>query len=303
MSRSPAFLTDSQVVDYFLTSKTVQGCTPKTVDYYKANLAIFREYLNRQEIPMLEADQFQIMGFLAMRTAEVAPATLHIYFRVLRTFYNWTIEQGFRPDNPLKKVPQPRIPHKVLAIFSPDQLNDLLAVCGTTKYLKARNNALLLVMLDTGIRRAEVVAMQLGDIDWPNSTIKIHGKGRKERYVRFDVKTALALKKYLLYHHGQCNSVWLTEEGTPIKANGVYEFLHRLKDRAGITDVRCSPHTLRHTFGCMFLMNGGDAKSLQDLFGHASGKSTEVYVETVRMQKALSEHVTASPVANLKRRK
>jgi len=302
MSRSPAFLTDSQVVDYFLTSKTVQGCTPKTVDYYKANLAIFREYLRAQEIPLLEADQFQIMGFLAMRTSEVAPATLHIYYRVLRTFYNWTIEQGFRPDNPLKKVPQPRVPHKVLAVFSPGQLNDLLAACGTTEYLKARNTALLLVMLDTAIRLSELVAMQLGDLDWPNSTIKIHGKGRKERYVRFDVKTALALKKYLLYHHRQCNSMWLTEEGVPIKAKGVYLFIHRLKDRAGVKDVRCSPHTMRHTSACWFLDNKGTIEALQQLLGHANLKSTEIYIETVRSKQALSEHVKASPVAHLKRK-
>jgi len=301
MPRPTAFLKDSEVVDYFLTNKTVQGCTPKTLLFYRQNLRYFREYLNRQEIPLLEADQFQIMGFLAMRTAEVAPATLHIYFRVLRTFYNWCIEQGFRPDNPLKKVPQPRVPHKVLAVFSPDQLNDLLAVCGTTEYLKARNTAILLVMLDTAIRRAEVVAMKLDDIDWPNSTIKIHGKGRKERYVKFSTETGLALKKYLLYHHRQCPETWLTEEGQPLKERGLGMFFRRLKDRAGIRGVRCSPHTVRHTSACMFL-NKGSVESLQVLLGHSSIKSTEIYIETVRSKKALSEHVIASPVANLKRK-
>lgn len=301
MSRHPAFLSDSQVVDYFLTNKTVQGVTPKTIEYYKANLLLFRKYLNTQEIPLLEVSQFDIMGFLAMRTKEVAPATLHIYWRVLRTFYNWCVVQEFVASNPMKLVPQPKVEHKVLPTFTETQINNMLAVCGFTEFLRARNYALLLVMLDTFVRCGELVAMQLDDIDWPNSTIKIHGKGRKERLVPFSVVTGLALKKYLLYHQREYPSVWLTEEGTPLSNRGVYQLYRRLKVRAGIADRRCSPHTMRHTGSCMYLMNEGDAKSLQDLLGHADMSSTEIYVNTVRMQKALSTHVQASPVANLKR--
>lgn len=296
MARQPALLKSEDVLDYFLSSKQVQNCTPRTIEYYKANLGVFQKHY-----PLMKANQFQVTAFLALKSKEVSPSTLHIYWRVLRTFYRWCDSQQLR-DNPMDKVPKPRIPHKVIPVFTPDDLNRLLDHCGTTEYLKARNYAILLLMLDTAIRLSEVTAMDLNDIDWTNSTIKIHGKGRKERYVQFSTDTALALKKYLLYHPRELDCVWLSEEGKALKPNAIKLLFQRLKERAGITDVRCSPHTMRHSSACMFLDNGGSIQDLQQLLGHSSLKSTEIYIETVRQKHALSAHTTASPVAHLRRK-
>lgn len=307
MSKRLAYLADSQVIDYFLDSKTAQGLTPDSLFYYRYNLNLFRAYLKKQEIPLLEADQFAITGFLAMRTKEVSSSTLHIYWRVLRAFYNWCVHQEFRLDNPVSKVPEPKIPHKIIPILREDQLNNMLDVCGFTEYLKARNYAILLVMLDTGIRRSEVVAMRLQDIDWKNRTIKIHGKGRKERLVKVSIDTMLAMRKYQLYRElkkkDEYTEVWLTEEGAPMHSRGIQAFFRRLKDRAGITDVRCSAHTMRHTFACSLIRNGASVKTTQDLLGHADISTTEIYAVQVLSEKSLFEHEIASPVSHLKRRK
>jgi site-specific recombinase XerD len=171
--------------------------------------------------------------------------------------------------------------------------------CGYSEYLKARNYALLLVMLDTGVRRSEVVAMKLQDVNWKNRTIKIHGKGKKERIVPFGVRTSLALKKYLLYHPRICDNVWLTEELTPLHSRGLQSFFRRLKYRAGISDRRCSAHDMRHTFACMILNNGASMKTTQDLLGHADQTSTEIYTEPAQLLKMMREYEQASPVERL----
>jgi integrase/recombinase XerC/integrase/recombinase XerD len=213
------------------------------------------------------------------------------------------VVQGFRPDNPVAKIPKPKVPHKVIPTFNEKQINDMLSACHTSEYMTVRNTAILLLMLDTGIRRAEVIAMQIADIDWQNNTILIHGKGRKERRVPLSTETSLVLKKYLLYHNKEHPEMWLSEEGKPLKLGGLRMIFARLKDRANIKGVRCSPHTMRHTAAVMLLLNGMDMKSVQDIFGHADIKSTEIYAHTVQMQVALSQHQKASPVAHLKRRK
>ncbi len=302
MPRRLAVLNDNQVIDYFLDSKTAQGCTADTLSYYRYNLCLFQNYLQRFHVSMLGANNFHITNFIVSRTGQVAPSTLHIYYRSLRTFYNWCIKMELRSDNPMAKVQEPKLPHKIITPLSIAQINTMLKNCGSTEYLKARNYALLLVMLDTGIRRSEVVAMKLQDIDWRNSTIKVHGKGRREGLVPFDITTSLALKRYLLYHPQKCDSVWLTEELTPLSSRGIQVFFRRLKDKAGIEGVRCSAHTMRHTCACMLLENGASMKTVQDLLRHADMASTEIYAETRQIQKAISEHQKASPVANLKRR-
>jgi integrase/recombinase XerD len=299
MSKLTASPKDSEILEYFLTTKKAQGCTERTVRYYEENIKLFRVFLN--DITLVHATQFQIMSYLTSK--KVSPATVHIYYRVLKTFYRWMLEQEFRYDNPMLKVPAPKIPHTVIVTLKEEQINDLLKYCGSTSYLKIRNTALILLMLDTAIRRAEVIAMNLNDVDWQNFTVKIHGKGRKERYVHFSPDTAMALKKYLLYHPRQHDNFWLTEERKPFTENALSKVFMRVSNKAGIKDVRCSPHTLRHTSACMYLENEGSIPNLQQLMGHSSLKSTEIYIETVRSKQALKEHTTASPVAHLKKRK
>ncbi len=247
-----------------------------------------------------------------IRNVEARPiraSTLHTYYIYLQSFFNWCVAESLLAVSPLDRVTKPNTRSaSSIEPFSVKQLESLLLAAKESAYPE-RDTAMAMFLLDTGVRVSELISIKIGEVDKTNKTVKVLGKGRKYRLVRFGKETSMALWRYLRGRHDGADDdapVFVSHagnlSGSALTRDGVQALVTRLGRDAGITGVRCSPHTFRHTFAVQFLRNGGNSFALQALLGHTDLKMTQKYVALAQTDLA-DQHVMASPMDNLRRRK
>jgi len=229
------------------------------------------------------------------------PSSVHDYYGCIHRFVNWLLEESVLEESPMERMRAPKVPKQIVQPFSRDHIVRMLTVCGDT-FIGLRNQAIVKTFLDTGLRLSELAGIQLSDLDFDLGTIKVMGKGAKERHVRMSPETQKAILRYLLRRKASKPScLWVTEEHKPLRAQGVRQMIRRLGERGGISgDVKVSPHTFRHTAAIQYLRNKGDQFTLQVMLGHSSLEMTRRYVSSLGVEDMLKVHQTASPVENWK---
>jgi integrase/recombinase XerD len=230
--------------------------------------------------------------------------TVQGYVRTLKSFFSWAVREGYTESNTMTGVPVPKAPAKIINSFTPDQIARLAAACQRESGTGHRNLAMLLVMLDCGLRVSELVSIDLVDVNLVEGYIRVRfGKGGKERLVPIGSVMQKVLWKYIHQSRpqplsGKITRLFLSNDGLPLTRSGVQQMLRRCGRDAGITGVRCSPHTLRHTFAKTYLINGGDIFSLQKILGHSSLASVRAYLNLFATD-LKKQHQRFSPVDNM----
>jgi len=175
----------------------------------------------------------------------------------------------------------------------------MLRLCPPNTWWGCRDRAIILTLLLTGIRLEELASLTLTSINLNDHYIKVLGKGNKERKVYIEKRLAKVLIDWLIVRSRLAgednNALWVTGRGEKLSAEGIKTVIKRLGKRAGITDVRVSAHTFRHTFAINMLRAGKDVRYLQAILGHSSLKSTEIYVRTLNQEDALEWHSHVEP--------
>ena len=309
----------SSVRGFVLTART-DGKSPRTVEYYEGNLRRFLWYCERQSWPddVRLITEWHIREFLAYVASEVhrwglngngsessrrqaSYSTVHHYYAVLKAFFNWCVMEGFLTESPVAKVKMSNPKLKVIQPYAAEEIARMLAVCDydyqhNARFLGSRNRAIILMLLDAGLRVSEIANIALEDIDTERGWIKVRGKGDKERVVRIGTTAQKALWRYLMYRADNVTSaLWLTEEGTAFKSDGIQAMVKRLKQRAGVTS-KGNCHRFRHTFALNFLRADRNPFNLQYLLGHSDLRMVRHYTATLGMEDALKAHEKASPV-------
>jgi site-specific recombinase XerD len=254
-------------------------------------------------VHLQEAPCFSRHPYIAPRAKGLSGHTISCYLRSLRSFWSWLAAEEIIPENPFRRVRLPRPPTKIIAIFSPDQFQSLVAAIDGSTPDGYRNIAVLTVLLDTGLRVSELANLTLENTHLEEGCLKVIGKGRKERLVPIGKRSRNLLWNYVTRFrpepaHPNCTSVFLNSRGMPLGKNYIEAFMRRYGKRAGIEGVRCSPHTLRHSAAVMFLRNGGDVFTLQRLLGHTTLQMTRHYCELADIDVTVA-HRLASPADNL----
>ena len=228
--------------------------------------------------------------------------TINTYMRSIRAFWSWLAEEEIIESNPFSKLKIPKPPKKIITTFSQHQIDLLLSVMGGSAE-GYRGVVIVLTLLDTGLRVNELINLKMENVWLEEGLIKVLGKGNKERLVPIGKQIRKLLWRYITRYRPEparpnLNNLFLTQDGRPLTKNRVDSIMKRYGKIAGLTGVRCSPHTLRHTFAINFLRNDGDIFSLQKILGHSSLEMTRRYCElaNVDIKKA---HTIASPVDNL----
>lgn len=313
----------SSLVHGFVLTKQTEGKSPRTVEYYGENLKRFRWYANREGWPddIRFLSEWHIKGFLdyvangrarwglegnGAETSQprASYATVRHYFVVLSCFFNWVVREGFLTENPMAKINVAKVPSRVILPYTPDEIRTMLSVCDydfnhNAKFLGSRNRAIILVLLDTGVRLSELIGMKMSDLDTESGHIKILGKGNKERVVRIGKAAQKAIWRYLMYRPQNGRSeLWLTEEGKRLGGSGLQSLIKRLKERAGISSEG-STHRFRHTFALNFLREDRNVFNLQYLLGHSDLEMVRRYTSALGMEDALKAHEKASPADKL----
>jgi site-specific recombinase XerD len=235
-------------------------------------------------------------------TKPVHARTVKDYHSHLRTFFRWIVAEGGLESSPMERIPVPTARADQVQPFTPEQVNALLAAAKHSRHPR-RNEAVLLFLLDTGVRASELCVLRLEDVDIAGRRATVLGKGNKRRMVSFQKTTARALWNYLREEEREPNDpLFLSERGEQLTRSGLLQLIERLGSTAGIATARCSPHTFRHTFAVEFLRAGGNVFTLQQMLGHTALHMTNRYV-TLAQADIENQHRQYSPVERLKGRR
>jgi integrase/recombinase XerC len=272
-----------------------------TVRAYGEDLEQFRAYLRRElghEARPAEVDHLLIRGFLAdLHERGLKKVSAARKLASLRTFFRFLCREGVLDRNPARAILSPRLEKRIPTHLDEREIDLLLDVPGDGDGpLRAR--AILELLYATGIRCAELVGLDLSDVDTGSRMIRVLGKGRKERVVLFGKRAQAALEAYLparQQRHPRSDALFVNLRGGRLTDRSVRNIVEQRVEAVAIAR-RVSPHTLRHSFATHLLAHGADLRAIQELLGHASLSTTQRYTHVDTLQ-ILSIYKKAHPRA------
>ncbi len=287
-----------EAIESFLRRGQARNLSHHTLRYYRVRLEAFSRYLEEKKLRVSPAEVTPslVRDFLASETERVSALTASHSFITLRALFRFLVRDEVIEANPMERVEKVRVPRKVIQAFTFEQVESMLATCNGRSFNGIRLRAVILTLLDCGLRVSELCGLTLEDVSWDEGTLRVMGKGSKERVVPFGEATRQALMAYVSKRSnipGQA-ALFVTVYGDAMNRHEAHRILRRAGEKAGLSGVRCSPHTFRHTFAVMYLRNGGDAFTLQKLLGHSDLAMTRRYCELSQTD-AIAKHRECSP--------
>ncbi len=286
----------TEIVTQFMTSRKAMSCTAKTLEYYRDELRWLIDYLTSQGVHnVTDITRDHIRAFLAAMAERRRPGGVHIAFRVAKTFTRWVAAEYQLTDwQPMRNVKPPRLGHMPLPPISLDHIRALLATCDES-FTGTRDKAMMLMLLDTGLRAFELLALTLDDLDGKTVHVR-RGKGGKRRVTFIGDETQQALNAYLEYRGVEPGVLWHTEKGEPLSMNGLKSVMRRRASLAGIPMPAI--HGFRRAFALAMLRSGADLRTIQVLLGHSQLVVTERYLR-LELSDLAAAHKRHGPVAGL----
>ncbi len=305
------------LVEYFASSRQIKGCSPKTLIATRGNLGKFMRFLKgrghslrlgdlsiqdaRAYAAYLQGTVTKFEGHKFNRPlpgSKYSPETVHTHVRALRSFSFWLTREGYTQTPVFELLELPKLPQKKVDVLSPEEIHQILSSINPDTCKGSRLLAIVMLMLDSGIRAGELVGLKLPDIDWNRGVFKVMGKGSKERFVPFGSTAKQMLHRYIQVYRPNpirpdIDHAFLSLDGYPLTVNAVVHMMTRLADNSGV--ARLHAHLLRHTCGVLYLLGEGDTKSLQIFLGHSSPRMTNHY-EQLKDEHVLAQHRKHSPV-------
>jgi integrase/recombinase XerD len=286
----------------FLVDRKVGGCSPGTLSFYREKLTKFLDYCEAQVITnVLEITPNFIRQYLLyLDDVGHNPGGVHAHFRTLRTFLNWW-EDEFEPDawkNPICKVKAPKLAIQPLEPVELDVVRAMLHTCERGTFFGVRDKAILLALLDTGVRAQEFININIDDVDTVRGAILIRqGKGGKPRTVFLGNKSRKALRTYLRSRQDNSTALWVSKRNERLTYWGLRQIIRRRAEKAVVEEP--SLHSFRRYFAITMLRNGTDLVTLSRLLGHTDLQVLERYLKQIPddLQEA---HQNSGPVDNLK---
>lgn len=289
-----------EVVDQFLNYKTVErGLSPNTLAAYRNDLTQFVEFLEGFDSSLngngswanVDSDivasyvlELQHRGYSDTTRARKVAST--------KSLFNFLLDEGVIDKDPTENVSSPRVGRSLPDALTVDEVDALLAVPSRDTPESIRDSTMLELLYASGMRVSELVSLNVDDIDLDQHFVRCLGKGSKERLIPLHRHAVVAVTEYL--QHGRPlivgpksnQAMFLNRRGEQLTRQGLWLILKGLAEKAGI-QRRITPHTLRHSFATHLLSGGAPLRHVQELLGHASITTTQVYTHLT------SEHVRA----------
>ena len=271
----------SNALEEFLRIKKVSGLAEKSLLNYRSFIMHFIVYVNNCCTDVLEYDHIlQYIDFLQERN--ITKTTVSTYMRHLKVFFRW-IENNYNLSFPAKNIIIPRMPKKNVYVYTDEEIVQIFnSVNADREWIIIRNNAIISLMLDSGLRQKEVCELQRKNIDFSRRIITVHGKGDKERVVPMGMLTLRFLKHYLkLCPYEISNYIFFGRDGNVITCNTVKLFMTKLSHKL---PFEFSSHKLRHNFATNYCLDQYkqyghvDIYRLQILLGHEDVATTQRYL-------------------------
>jgi site-specific recombinase XerD len=275
----------------FILSRQAMNCTPATLEFYRHTAGVFLAWCENQGVTGPEQVTARLIrGYLAgLLARNLADTTLHAHARAIRTLVRFWQAENYIPE--LIHFEMPKLEKKRLPVLTAEELTRILKVCDV------RSKAIILFMVDSGLRRTETVRLNWGDVDMQTGLVRVkQGKGKKDRSAVIGATTRRALLAYRRTLTDREGALFQTRDGRRFVSDGFIQIFNRLEKRTGI---HITPHVLRRTFTILSLRAGMDPLHLQALGGWASLTMVSHYAQMVD-EDLLQAHKAHSPVDSLR---
>ena len=258
-----------------------ENVTPATVVWYRASFAALQRFHPSDEYSKQSLAAFVI----ALRDGGVKPISCNTYCRAVNAYLRWLHEEGYLND--LLRIPPLKTENKIVATFSSTQVNTFLR-WKPRRFGEWRLHALIAMLLDSGLRIEETLGITRDQLDLENLLVKVKGKGQKYRVVPISFELRKVLFRWL--SRNRFSLLFPTMQGGKLGQRNLLRDLKLLGRKLGITGVRVSFHTFRHTFAVNYLRAGGNIYYLARILGHTSVKTTERYLQSLGVEDLRAVH-------------
>ncbi len=313
----------SQAFEGMLFYKRASGKSPNTISDYRNCFGKLKLYLP-DDPPLASITRDQLVAFFAWlrddyisepggavqrAPMKLGPKSILNVHTALSALWTWAMEEGLAAANPIRAIEAPKVVEPVIEIFTKEQIEKMLEACERNRWKSGRttserptgdrDRAIVLMLLDTGLRAQELCDITIGALNLNGNSVKVLGKGNKQRVVYFGKRTAKAIWKSLVLRADAMKPeerlflVDYPRDPRPMDRRVLLHLLNRLGERAGVPGVH--PHRFRHSFAITYLRNGGDVFTLQMLLGHSDLSTVKRYARMAQMD-CERVHQTASPV-------
>ncbi|NDF40996.1 MAG: tyrosine recombinase XerD [Actinobacteria bacterium] len=277
-------------VEMFLTWLSIeQGRSPRTVEAYRRDLDGLTAFLGKSEKSVEDCEASDLESFVAsLKKAQLAAKTVARQLAACRTFFKFAVQENLRRDDPTGPIDGVSVPSGIPKALAEDEVAALLAACTGDDSYSRRDRALLEFLYATGARISEACGLSLSDLDMDQQVVRLFGKGSKERIVPFGAPAKRALEDWLSLGgrdvlspkqwrtRADADAVFLGRGGRRISRQAAWNIVRKYALSAGINkDI--SPHVMRHSCATHMLRHGADLRVVQELLGHASVSTTQVY--------------------------
>ncbi len=275
--------TSEQLVDMFVGYlRSERNLSPHTVTAYASDLSAFLAWASRENVHALDTDHRRLRRFLAeMDRAQYAKRTVARRLAAVRGFYRYCVMRGYASGSPAAALATPRLPRHLPSVAPSTLLDELIGTPDGSTPEGIRDRAILEMLYATGVRVSELSGLDMGDVDLSGGTLRVMGKGRRERIVPMHPAAVRRVREYLavrptLLKGRVGQELFLNRLGTRFSAGGIRRMLDRHLTTMGAAG-RMTPHDLRHSFATHLLEGGADLRTVQELLGHVALSTTQIY--------------------------
>jgi len=272
--------------DYQLFLKIERGLTKNTIDSYTRDIQKLMLFLETNEIVVspIKIDTKILHQFLYEIAKKIQATTQSRIISGLRNFFDYLIFEDYRSDNPTDLIETPKIGRKLPDTLSENEINELINAIDLSHPQGERNRTTLETIYSCGLRVSEVITLKISDLFFEEGFIKVLGKGNKERYTPINYNT----QKYIAFYikdirshispkKGYEDTLFLNRRGKGLTRQMIFMIIKNLAIQINL-NKKIVPHTLRHSFATHLLEGGADLRAIQQMLGHESITTTEIYV-------------------------
>ena len=298
-----------EVEEWLSWLATERGRAPSTLAAYRRDARRWCTWLRDQGTDLAGADTATAEAYVAdLRSGPLAPAPVARAGVAVRSLHRFLAEEGRAPDDPGADVATPRVPAGLPKALTEEEVGALLGAVVGVDPVARRDRAILEVLYGTGVRISELVGLRLGDLDLESALLRAFGKGSKERVVPVGRHAVAALVDWLApggrpalepehwARRGDAEAVFLNRRGGRLTRQGAWLVVRRWGSEVGL-DGKLTPHVLRHSCATHMLDHGADLRAVQEMLGHASVSTTQVYTK-VSVERMFASYRAAHPRAS-----
>ena len=277
---------NESILDYSHYLKIERGLSYHTIQNYIRDVKKLIYFLDEEKISSspIGINEELIQKFIYTIAKEISPRSQARIISGLRSYFDYLIFENYRESNPTDLIETPKIGVKLPDTLSEQEINSLISAIDLSKAEGERNRAMLETMYSCGLRVSELIHLKISDLFFDEGFIKIVGKGNKERFVpihysaqKYIVLYMNEIRDHLSIKKGFEDTLFLNRRGKSLSRQMIFMILKALAIKINL-NKKISPHTFRHSFATHLLKNGADLRAIQQMLGHESITTTEVYV-------------------------